>query len=107
MLENCINVANQYIKFRLAGDHYKILNLCTEDVILDSERDGVYSGKTELFEYLTKIKPSGKWESAQLLGTDKVSIQGIVSILWMDWKVIAIFSYDRGKIKKIELKKQI
>ena len=100
-----IDVAKQYIKARLAEDIPTILGLVTDDIVLESQRDGTHTGKEAFEAYLKKTKPTGKWQDPEADG-DKVVIKGSVTVMFIPFSVISIFEFSSdGKISKIEIKK--
>lgn len=98
-----IEAAQKYMTARLAGKHEDVLRLVTDDIQLESSRDGRVVGKKQFKVYLQKAKPTGTWEAARWNGAiGKAEIRGRVKILMVRVGVIAHFGFDRnGKINQI------
>ena len=98
-----IQAAQKYMTARLAGKHEDVLRLVTDDIQLESSRDGRVVGKKQFKAYLQKAKPTGTWEAARWnYAIGKAEIRGRVKILMVRVGVIAHFGFDRhGKINQI------
>lgn len=98
-----VEMAERYMTARLAGRTDDVLRLVTNDVLLESSRDGRFAGKEQFRKYLGRVKPTGRWKSAtwnRAMG--KAEILGNVRILMVNIGVIAHFGFDRaGKINRI------
>lgn len=88
---------------RLAGRTDDVMRLVTNDVLLESSRDGSVAGKEQFRKYLGRVKPTGTWKRATWNRTvGKAEILGNVRILMVNVGVIAHFGFDRaGKINRI------
>jgi len=68
-----------------------------------SSRDGTVSGIGAFRDYLGRIPPTGKWQSAQWnREKQRAEIRGLVKFVLVPVKVVAHFGFDRrGKINNI------
>jgi hypothetical protein len=99
----CVRVAQQYMVYRQQGRVEELLRLVSDDVALDSSRDGRYHGKGELEQYFRRIKPRGMWEPATWNARERrAEIHGVVRILRWNVKVLAHFGFNgKGEINRI------
>ncbi|CAN8073174.1 unnamed protein product [Agarophyton chilense] len=98
-----LRVAESYMQLRMAGSNQELLNLVSEDIELQSSRDGKFVGKQQFQGYLTKVKPTGTWQNATWNNAvDRAEILGNVKILLINVGVVAHMGFDRsGKINRI------
>ena len=98
-----VQTAERYMAARLAGQTDEVLRLVTDDVELESSRDGKVAGKDRFKGYLTRVKPTGTWKRATWnTAMGKAEILGNVKILMVNVGVIAHFGFNRsGKINQI------
>lgn len=101
-----IESTERYMTARMAGRHDDVLRLVTDDVVLDSSRDGRVEGKRKFGDYLRRVKACGTWQKAEwndLLGVTQ--IEGKVKILMLNVNVMARFGFDHrsGKIQNITI----
>ena len=98
-----VETAEKYMSARLAGRNDEILRLVSDDVKLESSRDGTVVGADNFSSYLSRVKPTGNWKPAtwnKAMG--KAEVQGNVRILMINVPVIAHFGFNRGgKINQI------
>lgn len=98
-----VQTADRYMAARLAGRTDEVLRLVTNDVQLESSRDGKITGKDSFKQYLARVKPTGMWKRAtwnRAMG--KAEVLGNVKILMVNVGVIAHFGFDRsGKINQV------
>lgn len=107
-----LDLANKYMELRISKKNDEILDLLDENVVVKSERDGIHTGKQAVKAYINRVPPTGKWEKAQLCEKgNKAYIPGVVNVMWIDWKVFALFSFTNPtdnqpiKINKIIIKR--
>ncbi|KAI9031506.1 hypothetical protein DFJ74DRAFT_702514 [Hyaloraphidium curvatum] len=98
-----LEVANAYFKCRLANDVNGALALVTDDVVLESSRDGKFSGKEELKKYLEKTPPTGTWDEAATLEDGHPVIKGKVKFMFIPVSVKATFTIRDGKVAHITI----
>jgi len=98
-----VRKADEYMAARLSGSTQKVLNLVSPDIRLTSSRDGTVSGIGAFRDYLGRIPPTGKWQSAQWnREKQRAEIRGLVKFVLVPVKVVAHFGFDRrGKINNI------
>lgn len=91
------------MQLRKAGRVEELLRLVSDDVVLESSRDGRHAGRDGLERYVRRVKPVGRWEKAawnEEMG--RAEIKGLVKILVVSVNVTAHFGFDRrGKINQI------
>ena len=105
-----LDAADRYFDLRTANKIEEIFDydLFTNDIVIDSFRDGIKTCKEEVKTYLTSTQPRGTWQKAEVDTDGKVVIKGNV---WMiiTINIIARFYFNengRGnKISRIELRK--
>lgn len=98
-----VELAQRYMSARLAGRTEEVLKLVSDDVRLESSRDGKVEGREEFRKYLTKVKPTGIWRAATWNRTiGKAEILGSVRILMINVGVVARMGFNKaGKINEI------
>ncbi|KAI0563075.1 NTF2-like protein [Gracilaria domingensis] len=98
-----LQLAESYIQLRMAGNNQKLLNLVSEDVELQSSRDGKFVGKQQFENYLSKVKPTGIWQNATWNNAiNRAEILGNVKILMVNVGVVAHMGFNKsGKIDRI------
>lgn len=98
-----LQTAEQYMSARLQGRNEDVLRLVTDDVLLNSSREGMVVGASDFSSYLSRVKPTGTWKAATWnKSIGKAEILGNVKILMISVPVIAHFGFDRGaKISQI------
>lgn len=97
----------RYYNYRMLGDHESLLNLCTEDITVVSERDGTHTGQNEVRAYLQKVKPQSTmtWGETRRLSETRLGVQGTVRVFFIDVNVVGFYDFDSksGKIRRIEV----
>lgn len=88
---------------RLAGRTDEVLRLVSDDVRLESSRDGRFQGRHQFRRYLEKVKPTGTWKQATWNSAiGKAEVLGNVRILMVNVGVVAHMGFNRaGKINDI------
>eukprot|EP01089_Gocevia_fonbrunei_P018762 TRINITY_DN643_c0_g1_i1.p1 TRINITY_DN643_c0_g1~~TRINITY_DN643_c0_g1_i1.p1 ORF type:complete len:121 (-),score=28.33 TRINITY_DN643_c0_g1_i1:44-361(-) len=100
-----VEIVKQYMKARMAEDHATLLSLVSDDVVVESSRDGKHEGKDAYTAYLKKIKPTGTWEDPVADG-DQVLVKGKVTVMFIPWSVGSHFTFNSdGKISHINTAK--
>lgn len=98
-----VELAQRYMSARLAGRTEEVLRLVSDDVRLESSRDGKVEGREQFRKYLTRVKPIGTWKAAtwnREIG--KAEILGSVRIFLVNISVVARMGFNRaGKINEI------
>lgn len=98
----------EYGKHRLASDFESIFKLCSENITIESERDGKFVGKEQVLNYFEKVSPQGSWQEPRALSSTCVAVQGTVSVLFINVSVVAYYEFDSsGKIKKVQIKRGV
>jgi hypothetical protein len=59
-----VRAAQQYMEWRKEGRVKEVLGLVSENIVLESSRDGRVSGRSKFEEYLRNVKPTGTWAPA-------------------------------------------
>lgn len=87
----------------MSGNNEKLLSLVSDDVQLQSSRDGTYVGKDQFSHYLDKVKPTGTWENATWNEEiERAQILGTVRFLMVNVGVVAHMGFDKSdKINRI------
>ncbi len=70
--------AQKYFEHRTAGDVDACLEMVTDDIVMNSEKEGVISGKKAFGEYLKKTPAQGTWGTPEALADGTVRIKGSV-----------------------------
>lgn len=86
-----VTLVAQYLEARLAWQHDQVLALCTPDIVIDSQRDGVMIGSEAVRKYLQQTPPQGVWEVPERLNEEQITMRGKVSAYFMTWPVIATY----------------
>lgn len=98
-----VELAQRYMSARLAGRTEEILELVSDDVRLESSRDGKLEGREQFRKYLTRVKPVGTWKAAtwnREIG--RAEILGSVKILLVNVGVVARMGFNKaGQINEI------
>jgi len=96
-MEAKLTTAKKYFEYRMKGKNEEILHLVTDDIFLESERDGKYRGKEEFKRYLNEIKPTGAW-GEPVAKEETVVIPGTVRYLMMNWNVLGTCTFDENNL---------
>lgn len=60
----------------------ELLDLVSEDVVLDSSRDGHFEGRPSFEAYVRRVKPTGRWQQAYWnTAANRAEVIGIVKVL--------------------------
>ncbi len=70
--------AQKYFEHRTAGDVDACLAMVTDDIVMNSEKEGVVSGKKAFEEYLKKTPAQGTWGTPEALADGTIRIKGSV-----------------------------
>ena len=101
-------IAQQYLKHIAIGDYKKCAELCSDNLIIHSYKEGLFSGPDALRVYLRSTKPfKGKWCIARQVSPRMVIVKGIHRgwfFTTISIKVIFQFE-DDGKIGHIAIVK--
>lgn len=100
-----VKIAERYIQARLAGRTSEILGLVSDDIRLESSRDGTFVGKKAFEKYLTKAKATGTWKQPTWnTKRNMAEITGHINILMVKIGVVAYLGFNRrGKINNISV----
>lgn len=99
-------LVEQYLHYRSTNNLPKLIALLSDNIVIESERDGVHSGKKEASKYYQEIKASGKWEQPVQTAYNEVEVKGSVYVLFLTFGVKATFTFDDDNlIEKIVIKR--
>ena len=54
---NIVDLCKQYVKFRNANNYDELMEMLSDAIVLDSERDGHFVGKTKVLQYYKNRSP--------------------------------------------------
>eukprot|EP00123_Amoebidium_parasiticum_P021324 comp6548_c0_seq1/m.2319 comp6548_c0_seq1/g.2319 ORF comp6548_c0_seq1/g.2319 comp6548_c0_seq1/m.2319 type:complete len:108 (-) comp6548_c0_seq1:373-696(-) len=100
-----LSTAQQYMNHRLASQTDACLSFLTDDIVIETPREGTHTGKAAVREYLEKTKPNGTWEAPSFdAANGKVVIPGKVKVGFVGVSLLAAFDFEEGgKIKHIAI----
>lgn len=101
--QNRLQTAESYMQLRMAGNKQKLLGLVSDDIELQSSRDGSFVGKQQFSSYLDSVKPTGTWKNATWnKDGNRAEILGNVRIFMVNIGVIAHMKFNNsGRINRI------
>lgn len=100
-----IELTKQYYDARLEGNIEKCLTFVSDDIYLDSERNGKFRGKIEFEKYLKDHPFEGTWGQPYMESLH-VRIDGKVKMFFISVGVKFIVYFDNcGKISKAFIRK--
>lgn len=103
MSQQEITTAKTYMDARLASKPDTALQFVHDDIEFTSARDGTHNGKAAFAAYLAKTPPTGTWQDP-VVENGQVVIRGKVKFaLMIPVSVIAKFTFQDGKIRKLSI----
>ncbi len=73
--------------------------------MIDSEKDGVFRGQSEVRRYLEKVAFQGEWQNPFWSKEDgAVRVNGLVRLMGMDIKAKILVNFDQNnRIEKVKM----
>lgn len=100
-----LDMVRRYFEHRTNKRHDEVLALCTKDIVVVNERDGEHCGVDAVRAYLEKNKSQGVWDEPKMVNEQQAAIAGKVRVYLIMWDVVAYFTFDESKIRRIEIKR--
>ena len=102
-----IDATISYLERRKNNRVIELVNMCSDNIVIDSERDGIFRGKEEVTKYYTDNKAvKGDWDQPYQTDTRTVVVTGRVYFLFLTFNIKATFDYNViGKIVKITIRR--
>jgi len=100
-------LVNRYLHFRKEGNVEELMKLLSDKIVIDSQRDGVFTGRGEVYRYYQEYSvPNGTWEEPQYINYNTIEVNGTVKFFLFSFKVRGVFYFDGdNKIEKIIIRK--
>ena len=102
-----VDATISYLELRKENRVTDLVNMCSDNIVIDSERDGIFRGKEEVTGYYTDNKAvKGDWDQPYQTDTRTVVVTGRVYFLFLTFHIKATFDYNViGKIVKITIRR--
>ena len=102
-----IELVNSYLELRKNNRVNELVNMCSDNIVIDSERDGLFRGRDEVTKYYTDNKAvKGDWDKPYQTDTRTVVVTGRVYFLFLTFNIKATFDFNViGKIIKITIRR--
>ena len=80
-------LVKKYLAHRLAKENDEVVKCVADSIVIESSRDGTFTGKDEVRAYLDKTAPSGTWNEPEVQDDGTVVQTGSVTVMFMSTSV--------------------